>query len=102
MEYIEQQQLSQTCHVKGVPTLEDFNTVWQMFLWTLSPEEFANAFQLLNSGKAPGPDSMPRADTPCWICFEVLIKQVPVFLYAPTQAFKNLEESISGCHPEAE
>ena len=45
---------------------------------------------------------MPRANASYRLCFEVLVKQVPVFLHAPTQAFKNLEENISGRHPKAE
>ena len=46
---------------------------------------------------------MLRANTPCRICFKVLVKQVPVFLHASTQASKNLEEGIGGnCHPEVE
>ena len=37
---------------------------------------------------------MPRTNTLWWLCFDVLVKQVPVFVHAPTQASKNLEESI--------
>ena len=33
---------------------------------------------------------MPRANSPCKLCFKFLVTQVPVFLRAPTQAFKNL------------
>ena len=43
---------------------------------------------------------MPRANTWCRLCFKLLVKQVSVFLHVPNQVFKNLEESISGCHPE--
>ena len=38
---------------------------------------------------------MFRDNGPCQLCFEVLVKQIPVFLHARTQASKNLEESIS-------
>ena len=31
-------------------------------------------------------------------CLKVLVKQIPFFLHAPIQAYKNLDESISGCH----
>ena len=45
---------------------------------------------------------MPGADNSCRCCPEVLAKQIPLFLHAPTKTSKNLEKSISGCHPTAD
>ena len=45
---------------------------------------------------------MPGADSPCRYCPEVLAKQFPFFLHAPTKISKTLEKSIRGCHPKAD
>ena len=45
---------------------------------------------------------MPVADNPCRCCPEILAKQFPFFLQAPTKTSKNLETSVSGCHPKAD
>ena len=45
---------------------------------------------------------MPGADSPFRYCPEVLAKQFPFFLHAPTKISKTLEKSIRGCHPKAD
>ena len=45
---------------------------------------------------------MLGADNPCRCCPEVLAQQFPFFLHAPNKTFKNLEKSVSGCHPKAD
>ena len=73
-----------------------------MFLWRFFLGKICQCPPALKVWKNSGPWlSMSKANTPCRFCFEVLVKHVPIFLHAPSQASKNLKKSISSCHPEA-
>ena len=43
---------------------------------------------------------MPKANTPCQLYFEVLVKQVPIFLHAPTQASKIWKRGLVDAIPK--
>ena len=43
---------------------------------------------------------LPRAYTPCWSCFEVLVMWLPFFLFALTQNSQDLEKSTCSRDPK--
>ena len=90
--------------------VQEVSELWKILILSdkciskdISPEEFSSSLQLRKSGKAPGLDSIrPELILHVGATLKVLVKQILVFLHAPTQASSNLGERINGKYSEAE